>query len=164
MGKVTEKFAIISESRWDFLALPGLFGLIDPKNCYIWPYKTMVVSTFQKWHCRPTVFPRNHLTRFQTYGLISSKSMLIYHFKVGMVCTVSWSRLHMQVWLICHRTAYCSGSKQTMPPGDVVFYHVLQHSAVLQKRCTYTNPGDYWLGVCDTVSWILMIHISYITL
>ena len=44
MGKVTEKFAIISESRWDFLALPGLFGLIDPKNCYIWPYKTMVVS------------------------------------------------------------------------------------------------------------------------
>ena len=39
MGKVTDKFAIISESRWDFLALPGLFSLIDPKNCYVWPYK-----------------------------------------------------------------------------------------------------------------------------
>ena len=28
-----------------------------------------------------------------------------------------------------------------MPPGDVVFYHVLQHSCATEKM--YTNPGDY---------------------
>ena len=107
-------------------ALPGLFGLIDPKivifdHIRLWWCRIKKITTFQKWHCRPTVFPINHLTRFQTYGLISSKSMLIYHLKL------EWVVLYLDLGCICRYDWYATeqptvlGLNKQCPQGMLCF-------------------------------------------